>query len=38
LTTLVLNRNATKRRALAVVLWTLQIVSAALFLFSGRSS
>ena len=35
MTTLVLNRNATKRRALAVVLWTLQIVSAALFLFSG---
>jgi uncharacterized membrane protein YphA (DoxX/SURF4 family) len=35
LTTLALNRNATKRRAFAVVLWTLQIVSAALFLFSG---
>ena len=35
MTTLALNRNATKRRAFAVVLWTLQIVSAALFLFSG---
>ena len=35
MTTVTLNRNATKRRALAVVLWTLQIVSAALFLFSG---
>jgi hypothetical protein len=38
MTTLALNRNATKRRAFAVGLWTLQIVSAALFLFSGRSS
>ena len=35
MTTLALNRNATKRRAFAVVLWTLQIVSAALFLLSG---
>jgi uncharacterized membrane protein YphA (DoxX/SURF4 family) len=35
MTTLALNRNATKRRAFAVGLWTLQIVSAALFLFSG---
>jgi putative oxidoreductase len=35
MTTFTLNRNATKRRALAVVLWVLQIVSAALFLFSG---
>ena len=35
MTTVTLNRNATKRRALAVVLWALQIVSAALFLFSG---
>jgi putative oxidoreductase len=35
MTTIVLNQNATKRRAFAVVLWTLQIVSAALFLFSG---
>ena len=35
MTTLALNRNATKRRAFAVGLWTLQIVSAALFLFAG---
>ena len=35
MTTVTVNPNATKRRALAVVLWTLQIVSAALFLFSG---
>jgi len=35
MTTLALNRNATKRRAFAVVLWTLQIMSAALFLLSG---
>jgi len=35
MTTVTLNRNATKRRALRVVLWTLQIVAAALFLFSG---
>ena len=35
MTTLALNRNATKRRAFVVVLWTLQIVSAALFLLSG---
>jgi len=35
MTTVTLNRNATKRRGLAVLLWTLQIASAALFLFSG---
>ena len=35
MTTATLNRNATKRRALTVVLWTLQIASAAMFLFSG---
>jgi uncharacterized membrane protein YphA (DoxX/SURF4 family) len=35
MTTVTLNRNATKRRALRVVLWTLQIVAATLFLFSG---
>jgi len=35
MTTVTLNRNATKRRALTVVLWALQIASAAMFLFSG---
>ena len=35
MTTVTLNRNVPKRRAVAVVLWTLQIASAALFLFSG---
>jgi putative oxidoreductase len=35
MTTVTLNGNATKRRALRVVLWTMQIVAAALFLFSG---
>ena len=35
MTTVTLNPNATKQRALTAVLWTLQIVSAALFLFSG---
>jgi putative oxidoreductase len=35
MTTVTLNRNATKRRALAVVVWALQVVSAVLFLFSG---
>jgi putative oxidoreductase len=35
MTTVTLSRNATKRRAFAVVLWALQIVSAVLFLLSG---
>jgi putative oxidoreductase len=35
MTTVTLTKTSWKRRALAVVLWTLQIVSAALFLFSG---
>lgn len=35
MTTMTLTQSSLKRRALAVVLWTLQIVSAALFLFSG---
>jgi len=35
MTTVTLNRNATRRRALAVVVWALPVVSAALFLFSG---
>lgn len=35
MTTLTLTRTSTQRRALTVVMWTLQIVSAALFLFSG---
>jgi putative oxidoreductase len=35
MTTVTLNGNATKRRALRVVLWTMQILAAALFLFSG---
>jgi putative oxidoreductase len=35
MTTVTLNGNPTKRRALRVVLWTMQIVAAALFLFSG---
>jgi putative oxidoreductase len=35
MTTVTLTQTSGKRRALAVVLWTLQIVSAALFLFSG---
>jgi len=35
MTTVTLNRNATKRRALTVVLWALQIAGAAMFLFSG---
>jgi putative oxidoreductase len=35
MTTVTLTQTSRKRRALAVVLWTLQIVSAALFLFSG---
>ena len=35
MTTVTLNGNATTRRALRVVLWTMQIVAAALFLFSG---
>jgi len=35
MTTVTLNRNATKRRALTAVLWALQIASAAMFLFSG---
>jgi putative oxidoreductase len=35
MTTVTLTQTSLKRRALTVVLWTLQIVSAALFLFSG---
>jgi putative oxidoreductase len=35
MTAVTLNGNATKRHALAVVVWALQVVSAALFLFSG---
>ena len=35
MTTMTLTQSSLKRRALAVVLWTLQIVSAALFLLSG---
>jgi putative oxidoreductase len=35
MTTVTLTKTSSKRRALIVVLWTLQIVSAALFLFSG---
>jgi len=35
MTTMTLTQIAWKRRALAVLLWTLQIVSAVLFLFSG---
>jgi putative oxidoreductase len=35
MTTVTLTQTSLKRRGLAVVLWTLQIVSAALFLFSG---
>src|SRR5262249_60899256 len=35
MTTTTLTKTSSKRRALTVVLWTLQIVSAALFLFSG---
>jgi uncharacterized membrane protein YphA (DoxX/SURF4 family) len=35
MTTVTLTHTSGKRRALTVMLWTLQIVSAALFLFSG---
>jgi putative oxidoreductase len=35
MTTVTLNRTATKRRTLTVVLWALQIASAAMFLLSG---
>src|SRR5262245_30073773 len=35
MTTMTLTQTPLKRRAVTVVLWTLQIVSAALFLFSG---
>jgi putative oxidoreductase len=35
MTTVTLTQTSLKRRGLGVVLWTLQIVSAALFLFSG---
>ena len=35
MTTVTLNRNATKRRDLTAVLWALQIASAGMFLFSG---
>jgi len=35
MTTVTLNRNPTKRRALTVLLWALQIASAAMFIFSG---
>lgn len=34
-TALTLTETSTKRRALTVAVWTLQIVGAALFLFSG---
>ena len=35
MTTVTVTQTSLKRRALIAVLWTLQIVSAALFLFSG---
>ena len=35
MTTLTLTQTATKRRAIRGVIWTLQLVSAALFVFSG---
>ena len=35
MTTVTLNPNATKQRALTAGIWTLQMASAALFLFSG---
>ena len=35
MTTVTLTQTSWKRRALTMILWTLQIVSAALFLFSG---
>ena len=35
MTTVTLTRTSVKRRALTVLLWTLQLASAALFLFSG---
>jgi putative oxidoreductase len=35
MTTLTLTQTPTKRRALRVMIWTLQLVSAALFLFAG---
>ena len=35
MTTVTLNRNATKRRDLTAVLWALQIASTGMFLFSG---
>ena len=35
MTAMTLTHTSAKRRALTVMLWTLQIVSAALFLFSG---
>jgi putative oxidoreductase len=35
MTTVTLTQTSLKRRALTVGLWTLQIVSAAIFLFSG---
>jgi putative oxidoreductase len=35
MTTVTLTQTSLKRRALTVVLWTLQFVGAALFLFSG---
>lgn len=35
MTALTLTQTSTKRRAMTAVVWTLQIVSAALFLFSG---
>ena len=34
MTTVTLTRTSVKRRALTVLLWTLQLASAALFLFS----
>jgi hypothetical protein len=36
MTTVTLTQTSLKRRALAVGLWTLQIASAALFLFQER--
>ena len=35
MTTVTVTQTSLKRRALIAVLWTLQVVSAALFLFSG---
>jgi putative oxidoreductase len=35
MTTLTVTQTATRQRTLSVVVWTLQVVSAAMFLFSG---